>query len=281
MITVFEKKCNEGDGASCLLAGWWFSDGKNVPINDEKALMFFEKGANLNDFESFCNLGRIYERGRGIKQDYDKAKLYYQKACNEGWKCGCEGLHELQAIAPVFENKTLERCGASTIEYTHSDTKMVFVDRIGSLVFSGFRDYGDSKFGVSMAYNTRGIASTIFIYNLDVENISDKPFSSEVADQFCQACNDTRRLHDDANTLSMDIVDLGGKYIIHESMEFSEDGMQKNSHIFVWGYNNNFIKIRFTYEADNEKRALEVLNDLLSYISQYVSEDILTFDQEL
>lgn len=282
MISVFEKHCNEGDGNSCLLVGLWFSDGIQTLPNDEKSALFFEKGANLNDFESCCNLGRIYQNGQGVEQDYDKAKLYYQKACNGGYKCGCEGLEELLALVSEFDNGILNKCGASTIEYSHHDSGIVFVDRMGSLVFNGTRGYDDPNLGVSVAYNAIGITSTIFIYDLGVENISDELFSDAVANQFHQADNDAMRYHENANMLSMDIIELSSnKFALHESIEFTENNIKKHSHIFVWGYNNNFIKIRFTYDADIEEEAIKVLEDQLLYMSQYVSEGTLTYDKGL
>ncbi len=79
----------------------------------------------------------------------------------------------------------------------------------------------------------------------------------------------------------MDIIDLGDKYILHESHELIDNNTQKHSHILVWGYGKHFIKVRFTYVADNEDQALKALNDLLSYMRQSVSESTLTFDQGL
>lgn len=274
MISTFEKLCDEGDGNSCLLAGTWFSDGMMVSPDDKKAIMFYEKGCSLNDFESCCNLGRRYMNGQGVEQDYIKAALYYEKACNAGWKCGCDGLAELADMG-IFANTE-----SVTNKYIHPNTGIIFDDRIGDLKKIDVDVYDDPRLGVAARYNAEGMTSTIFVYTLGIENILSKPFSSEVIDQFYQTENDVINVHKNAHISISEVAEPGDKnrLVLHEKFEFIEDNIKKYSHLYVWGYKNHFVKIRFTYVSQVELKAEEELKKQLLYMSQYISEGTLTYE---
>ena len=277
MISTFEKLCDEGDGNSCLLSGTWFSDGMMVSPDDKKAITFYEKGCNLNDFESCCNLGYRYENGQGVEQDYVKAIFYYKKACEAGWECGCNSLARLADMGIFANTETVLN------KYIHPVTGIVFEDRIGELKKIDVDVYDDPRLGIAARYSAIGIASTIYVYTLGVESISSEPFSYEILDQFYQTENDVMNIHKDANISISEVVELGdkNKLVLHEKFEFIEDNIKKYSHLYIWGYKNNFVKIRFSYDSHVELEAEEELKKQLLYMSQYISEGTLTYEKGL
>jgi len=277
MLSLYVEKCNKGDGHSCLVAGWEYTRGTIVPVDKKKAVSFFEKGANLNDFECCCNLGRIYFDGSGADRDYDKSRLYYEKACRAGCKCGCEGLKEVLKVSPKFQNEIYENCDAKTIEFTHQDTKIVFTDRVGSLIYDGAIRYDDPQFGISIAYNASKIAATIYIYNMGNETIPNTPFSEKVSDEFKQALYEIESNYRNVEVVSIDIVELSNRFILHAMTKYNDQDKEKLSHLLIWPFGNNFIKIRFTYDIDNENDGLRSLEVLFRYMSQYIPQNILSF----
>jgi len=63
-----------------------YRDGKGVPQDYEKAVMWFRKAAEQGDALGQASLGCMYHLGKGIPQDYAKAYAFYNLAAAQGNK---------------------------------------------------------------------------------------------------------------------------------------------------------------------------------------------------
>lgn len=85
------KKCNAGDGYSCLLLGT-----SHYHMNKYKqAEKWYKKGCENNNIDSCLELAHMYEEGIGIRKNINKAKQYFKKGCNTASQFGCHDYRRL------------------------------------------------------------------------------------------------------------------------------------------------------------------------------------------
>lgn len=89
-IDTYENNCLSNDnGASCALAGVFYTDGKS----DHKAAIGFFTMSCILEYDTGCNLlGRMFEKGWGVAVDYQKAREAYELACQYSKGSNCDSL---------------------------------------------------------------------------------------------------------------------------------------------------------------------------------------------
>lgn len=86
------SKCDQGDAASCKVAGLLYFTGVTREIDNDKAFNYFKKGCDGDDKEACSYLGQMYLEGKGTKQDAQKAVEAFDKSCRNGDSLACTNL---------------------------------------------------------------------------------------------------------------------------------------------------------------------------------------------
>jgi TPR repeat protein len=70
------------DVTSMNNVGFYYANGKGVPVDYAKAMLWYQKAYKAGNLMAANNIGALYEHGTGVKQDYQAAMKWYQTA----WK---------------------------------------------------------------------------------------------------------------------------------------------------------------------------------------------------
>lgn len=86
---LFKKECNEGNGNSCGVYGFYLdpkSPDYGVAKSANLAMQFYRKACKLNDAQSCTIIGRKYYENKNLKE----AKIYLDKGCKLGDQVACK-----------------------------------------------------------------------------------------------------------------------------------------------------------------------------------------------
>lgn len=86
------RACESGNGVGCYNLGLFYSKGKGVPQDKQKAAKYYDKACDFREESGCTNLGVLYSKGEGVRQDKQKAVQYYDKGCGLGDGNGCYNL---------------------------------------------------------------------------------------------------------------------------------------------------------------------------------------------
>jgi hypothetical protein len=136
--------------------------------------------------------------------------------------------------------------------------------------------YPQPGLGYSIGYITpEKILATIYVYNGGLDKIPDGPGSEAVKQQILNAKGDIYELkkRGDYDTVTPrgdekpQEVPLGkGAKALRLSFEIGFDGQKLVSYIFVTGYKNHFVKIRFSYPAAEKDKGEKGLQKVLTEV---------------
>lgn len=90
-LTKVTKRCDAGDGFSCLnLANFYYDGSQGARQDFFKAAELNGKACSLGYGSSCYELGDAFEYGKGVRQDNFQAMEYYGKACDLKHQMGCK-----------------------------------------------------------------------------------------------------------------------------------------------------------------------------------------------
>jgi TPR repeat protein len=78
---VFQRACDDGDGASCFILGSLYSSGSGVPQDGARAFNLFQKSCSDRWWRGCGRLGTSYLVGQGTAPDPEKAVENFEKGC--------------------------------------------------------------------------------------------------------------------------------------------------------------------------------------------------------
>jgi hypothetical protein len=137
--------------------------------------------------------------------------------------------------------------------------------------------YPTAELGYSVPYQSQiGGTVTVYVYNGGFSSIGDGISDTTVVNEIRKAENDIHSYeqagyYQDVNLIKSETVNLGYAQTnpaLHSLFTFSVRGTPVESSIFMFGYRNNFIKVRSTHpqasQADAEVSRLlaEIVNSL-------------------
>ena len=134
--------------------------------------------------------------------------------------------------------------------------------------------YPTAELGYSIPYQSvEGGTVTVYVYNGGQRSIADGTTDPKVKNEIKRAENDIRAAGDAGNYenvkfIKNDTVTLGDlRSALYSLFSFSLNGRAVDSEIYLFGYQNNFIKIRATRSkgANGPKNA--ALDDLLRAVA--------------
>jgi len=146
----------------------------------------------------------------------------------------------------------------------------------------GIRKYPTAELGYSVGYQSEeGGTVTVYVYNAGLKNIPSDITGKTVKSEIERAKNDIHQLgkadyYQDVKELKNDTVTLGGTAgkvkALHSLFSFKAKGQALTSEIYLFGYQNNFIKIRASRSKDAGETANKALAKLLAEIDTLFSK---------
>lgn len=165
--------------------------------------------------------------------------------------------------------------GTLAESYRHAATGITFPDRMATLAKEKQETNYEAKtpgLGISVGYNEPGITVTVYVYTMGMKTIPADLNSSILKDHFRQAAGDIARLvemgyYSNLNKISEDEVVWGDNGAdarsLHGLFSYRQSGRDLLSHLYLLGFRNHFIKIRFTYDKEIQEPAEKVQKDFL------------------
>jgi hypothetical protein len=83
-ISVLAQHAESGDAQAQFELGRAYEDGKDVALDDERAVQWFRKSAEQGNAQAQNSLGVMYAQGRGVQGDRGEAIRWYRKAAKQG-----------------------------------------------------------------------------------------------------------------------------------------------------------------------------------------------------
>ena len=172
----------------------------------------------------------------------------------------------------IFQFMLSLACGqqAEAEPYRHPATALVFPEKIAGMVKGKVTNFEHERpgLGISIGYNTPSITTTIYIYTLGLTNIPNGAGSKAILQHFKQVIADVYAaerfgLYKSVMKLSKETVslgcDAGSSKALSALLAYTQSGTERFSRIYLTGYKDHFIKIRFTYDKAAEANARKTL----------------------
>jgi len=173
--------------------------------------------------------------------------------------------------------------------YTHHPTGLTFQDSIAGLVKGEITHYKDPRLGVSVGYNAPGITSTVYIYNLGIRKIQTVPPSPILDEHFKQVIEEIYTIEKQGGYENVRAIshratlryDANGKqrvllaiysYLQNEGKRVLDKPIQRMSVIYLTGYRNHFVKVRFTYNEEIQFQGDEACRRFFDEIEKTLSK---------
>jgi len=183
---------------------------------------------------------------------------------------------KLLVIAAVFIYFNFQVNAAE--KYKDPATGISFPDKVGDLFFEKVHDFEKQHpgLGVSLSYNAPGTTVTLYIYNLKIKSIPSSVSAPELKAHFKAVQGDIYRMekrgtYKSVKKLKDESVVLNKeskRKALHAEFEYSQNKRKRISHIYLWGFKNNFIKIRYTYDVSVKVKAEKNLKKLLTLLGK-------------
>ncbi len=182
---------------------------------------------------------------------------------------------------PATKIEKSEKPNKSTAPLTLKDLLIEFPD-VDGWEKSEIQKYPTAELGYSVNYESaEGGRVTIYVYNGGKKNISSDIADKVIKNEVESAKSDIRQLgkagyYDNVREIKSDAVTLGGTAgkikALHSLFNFSARGQDLTSEIYLFGYKNDFIKIRATRPMNEDKTENKAISKLLAEIDALFSK---------
>lgn len=106
---IFEKGCDNNNGASCFELGLMFEAGNVTKFDRGRAKELAIRACDLKDGQACFVVGHAYEKGNGAFEKSDTlSKDYYSKSCNLGILNACKDPQEIDVAKALDKNGKTE-----------------------------------------------------------------------------------------------------------------------------------------------------------------------------
>jgi len=171
--------------------------------------------------------------------------------------------------------------------YTHEASQLVFESTLGGMPRLGIRDYEASRagLGVGVKYGLEDpkIYVDVYVYNAGRAVIPEGTGDPLVVAMFESAMSDIRQMgasgrYQDVSLMGNDSITLGSeagaRSVLRGRFEFTLDGAQVYSHLYLLAVRNHFVKMRFTYRRDQAGAAQPLLGAALEGLGKIVGKNL-------
>lgn len=167
--------------------------------------------------------------------------------------------------------------GAFAADYRHPATGLVFPETLAGMARISVHDYEPDTpgLGISVGYQAPGTAATIYLYTMGREAIPDGTDAPEVQEHFRQVIGDIvahgqasghERLRKTAERVAAYGRPGAQRMALAADFRYSLQGETRRSKVDLLGWQNHFLKVRYTYDAgvreEAERRHAELMDIL-------------------
>ena len=189
-------------------------------------------------------------------------------------------LMQTVAVAQDKSSDKADKAAKSDTRSADKESKVEFPD-IDGWEKSDITKYPTAELGYSVNYESEeGGRVTVYVYNGGLKNIPDGATDKAVKNELEKAKGEIRQAgkmgyYDNIKEIKNETITLGGAAgkvkSLYTLLNFSAQGQELASEIYLFGYRNNFIKIRATRlkEGGAENKAF---TDLLAKLDAYFSK---------
>lgn len=165
---------------------------------------------------------------------------------------------------------------AAAEPYKNPATGLVFPDAMAGMAKGKVTVFDAAELGVGIGYNLPGASITVFLYNLGMKEIPADVTSPDFKRQFEQAVGDIFQagkmgvLQNISRLPGNEIVTVpggSGRKALSASFTFRMQERDVNSKLYLTQYRNNWVKLRFTYDAAMQNTGEEIFQRFLSELS--------------
>jgi hypothetical protein len=164
--------------------------------------------------------------------------------------------------------------------YLHFPSGIEFPEKLANLERGDIANYELTQpgLGISVGYNMPNINATIYLYNLGFQTIPVGARSGLIVQHLKETIEDIyeayrRGIYDAVVKLFEERTNIGSPCRILEVLSacllISQYGEKRISYLYLGGYSNQFLKIRFTY---NEKSATQGKETLRLFLIELVNQ---------
>jgi hypothetical protein len=163
--------------------------------------------------------------------------------------------------------------------YAERHTGLIFPFRIGLLTFLQTEEFPSEGTDVGIKYMCPGMGLDFYVYNSGLRSIPSNPKAAIVKEMFELAISaiwEQSREGKKSNPVLVrqEVVPLtdgaGAPMARHAYLTFIQNGRQYCSHLYLLGYKNHFVKIRFSYEDDIKSIGEEQVRILTKWLSDAI-----------
>jgi V8-like Glu-specific endopeptidase len=139
------------------------------------------------------------------------------------------------------------------------------------------------ELGTGIGYNVPGASMTIFVYNLGMKEIPADTSSAVFKGQFDQAVGDiyqagkmgvmenVKRMPGSEMTI---MPGKSGRKALTASFTFRMQGRDMNSKLYLTQYKNNWVKLRYSYDAAMQNKGEEMFQSFLAELSAILDKGL-------
>ena len=168
-------------------------------------------------------------------------------------------------------------------QYRHPATGLEFPDTIAGMMKGNVTDFEKKHpgLGVSIGYNGPGITVTIYLYNLGLKSISNDVAAPIQQKHFNEAVQEVywagkKGYYRSLKELGKGTTFLGSNHVgpkaLFASFNYIQNGIERLSKLYLTGYENHFLKIRFTYNKVVRTQAEETQTRFLGEIGKMLEQ---------
>jgi hypothetical protein len=163
----------------------------------------------------------------------------------------------------------------TVLAYRHPSTGISFPVLLGEMKRGEVTNFEENQrgLGLGVSYSATNVAvADVFVYDLGLKTIPDDLRSKQVLSHFSQVKGDIGRTYQSVQQLSENVSSTaraGSDSMFralsaHFSYIHPNDGGERRSYIYLTVYNDNFVKVRFSYRKENETEARKLLPTFLN-----------------
>jgi TPR repeat protein len=253
-VRWWRRAAETGDGEAMARLGLSCAQGRGVPQNGVEAAQWFLKSAQGGDVFGMKMAGLAYAEGSGMPQDLAEGVVWMQRAAAAGSKDAQEWL-----------KTNAETLASAELRDPNSDIR--FPPALGPASRGTITDYeGDRPgLGTSVGYSSACVKGTMYLYTGGAESIPDGIDSAPVTAALDEALagiegNAANGAYKNMSPFakSKTALDPGTGAIPALCARFTmvQDGVAKDSAVYVFGSHNRIVKLRLTSavaEADTAR----------------------------
>ncbi len=159
--------------------------------------------------------------------------------------------------------------------WKHAETGLELPETAGEFKRAGVHTYKQAPLGVSLKYLKGPIVADVYIYNMNESDIPNG-ISKQSVFQLASAARDIKEMERLGHYSGVTLGELNAvlmfedeakhyKFPLHHLQGgYTLNGEAKQSHIFLFGWKKNFIKMRITYPKQNAEQSFKDVIDFLN-----------------